>query len=191
MDVRNLNEEIITKYFVADGIEAQEIILEAKTARDKHFDKVNALVAKYGADAAWGGRSEITSLAFKHDSTAKPEMKEGFLRPKIDTSDGQRYAVYSPDKRYKAGKDIVKELEEVGSFNFSDFIIGRLKMNCAVFGTINGRMVRSVSGAGHYGEKLVVRLPCGGDSRPEEITIPAFLREIKKSEFIALSEEGA
>lgn len=185
------NEEIKIKYFLGTGEEALAIILDAKKVQIQHFDKVNALTTKFGADAAWGGRSEITALAFKHEAQTKPEMKEGFLRPKIDTSDGQRYAVYAPDKRYKAGKDIAKELKDVGAFNFSAYLIEKLGVECRVFGQMDGRQVMVSSSAGHYGDRLVVRYPHGGDSRPKEVVMPPFMREIKKSEFIAISEESA
>jgi len=185
-----LNEEIKYKYFLGENDESLAILREAKEERAHHFDKVNALVAKHGFDCAWGGRSEITAFAAKIEDT-KAEMKEGFLKPKIKRSEGQRYAVYSPDKRYKAGKDIAKEMKGVGAFNFSDFIIEKLGVAALVFGQMDGRQVMCSTSAGNYGNKLVVRLPTGGDSHRREITIPSFLREIKKSEFIAISEESA
>jgi hypothetical protein len=185
------NEEIKIKYFLGEGNESIAIILGAKKEQTLHFEKVNALVSKYGADAAWGGRAELSALAFNHDPSVTPGMKEGFLRPKIHTSDGQRYAVYYPDKRYKEGKSLARELKGVGSFNFSDCIVEKLGLTCSVFGQLDGRSVRCSTSAGCYGERIVVRLPSGGDSRPQEIAMPPFLREIKRSEFVAISEEGA
>lgn len=182
-----MNQEIVKKYFVGDGVDAVLILTEAKEERAKHFEKVNSLVAKYGADSAWG-RNSVTSLAFKCDG--KPEWKDGFLKPKMERSEGVSYAIYSPDKRCKAGKTIIVDFEQVGSFNFSDFIVKKLGMSCSVFGTENGRMVRSTTQAGNYFDTMVVVFPCGGDSRPSDISIPPFLREIKKSEFIAITEES-
>lgn len=185
-----MNREIIIRYFVGCGDEATGILVKAKTARDAHFARVNNVVEKHGARCAWGGRSSISAIAYEIDDGEKAGIKDFFLKPKIAYSDGKRYAVYTPDKRYREGKAIFKEFKDIGQFNYSDFIMAELGMDCSVFGVLEGRMVRCVSSAGNYGEKLVVRLPCGGDSRPKEIVVPGFLVELKKSEFIAIIEEG-
>jgi hypothetical protein len=43
--------------------------------------------------------------------------------------------------------------------------------------------------AGQYGDKLVFRIPVGGD-RGEDFIAPEGFKELKKSEFIAITEES-
>ena len=186
-----MDNQIIYRYFVAEGEIAESIKAEVKAEKEAHFARLSDLIKKYGADCAWGGsRTHLSAIGYTHKEGAKPGMKEGFLRPKIERSNGEEYAVYYPDKRYKMGKEIVKDLHSVGTFNFSDSVTKKLGCYCDCFGTLDGRMVRAMSAAGQYADRLVIRIPTGGDTRPRDFEIPPGLREIKKSEFIAITEEN-
>ena len=186
-----MNDAIVYRYFLAEGDKAEAVKTEVVAEKEAHFARLGDIIKKYGADCAWGGsRSHLSALGFTHKGDGKPEMKEGFLRAKIEQSNGETYAVYYPDKRYKAGKEIVKDLQAVGIFNFSDSVTKKLGCYCDCFGTLDGRMVRAMSAAGQYGDRLVIRIPTQGDTRPRNFEIPPGLREIKKSEFIAITEEN-
>ncbi len=187
-----MGEMIIYRYFVAEGEEAEAVKKEAAEEKKEFFARVNKLLEKYAADCAWGGaKSSPAAIGFLHKNGDKPEMKDGFLRPKIERSDRENYAVYYPDRRYKVGKAILEDLKAVGCFNFSDFVTKKLGCYCDCFGILNGQMVRAVAAAGLYGDVVVVSIPTQGDNLKKDITVPPSLREIKKSEFIAITEEGS
>lgn len=187
------DDTITYRYFVAEGpaataaMEAASELLEAQRAR------IRDCLQKYGADCLWGGRgSAPIGIGFKC-AEIKPSMKENFLKPTIKRPDGERFAVYKPDQRYKAGKAIKQDLLKVGAFSYSGEIVKRLGVNREAFGVLNGQHVLAHTGAGLYGSTLVIRIPDGGHLTREQgqFVPPSFLREIKKSEFIAITEEGA
>lgn len=118
-------------------------------------------------------------------------MKENFLKPEIEYgTDKVKYACYKPDQRYKAGKAIKAELKAVGAFSYSDFISKVTGVDRMVFGTMGGRQVMCSTSGGRYKDTLVFRIPVGGD-HSKDFTAPNGFREIKKSEFIAITEESA
>jgi hypothetical protein len=121
---------------------------------------------------------------------AAPPVREHFLKPTVERSGDITYARYKPDKRYKAGKAIASELQAVGGFNFSKYICTTLNIHKEVFGTLDGRSVVSFTVAGQYGDRLVFKIPTT-DHHDDSFTVPDGFREIKQSEFIAITEEGA
>lgn len=189
-------EEITYKYFVAEGEAITSVIDMAKAERARHQDRISALLKKYEADCLWGGsRSAPGAIGWiwekpEGDYRAEPPMRENFLKPDVEHSDGVTYACYKPDQRYKAGKAIKAELKAVGSFNFSDTISKALKVDRMVFGILDGRNVMCQTAGGQYGDRLVFRIPTGGDHK-DTFSAPGGFREIKKSEFIAITEENA
>lgn len=187
-------KEITFKYFVAEGETVASVIAAANAESAAHQERISALLKKYEADCLWGGRREAPiAIGFvweqpEDDWRAKPPMRENFLKPEIEHSDGKTYACYKPDQRYKAGKAIKAELKAVGCFSFSDTISKALNVDRMVFGVLDGRQVMCRTAAGQYGDKLVFRIPTGGGDG-DTFTAPDGFREIKKSEFVALTEE--
>jgi hypothetical protein len=188
-------EEITYKYFVAEG-EAVALVMETtKSESSAHQERISALLKKYEADCLWGGsRSAAFAIGFlwtrpEDDWRAKPPMRENFLKPEVERSGDVMYACYKPDQRYKAGKAIKAELKAVGAFSYSDFISKVTGVDRMVFGTLDGRQVMCSTFGGRYKDTLVFRIPVGGD-HDKEFTPPNGFREIKKSEFIAITEEA-
>lgn len=187
--------EIAFKYFVVEGEPAESVIAAAKAESSAHQERISTLLKKYEADCLWGGRREAPfAIGFlwqrpEEDYRAKPPMRENFLKPEVERSGDVTYACYKPDQRYKAGKAIKAELQAVGGFSFSDTISKALKVNRMVFGVLDGRQVMCQTAAGQYGDKLVLRIPTGGDHKDTFIAPDGF-REIKKSEFVAITEES-
>lgn len=188
-------EEITYKYFVAEGETVAPVIAAAKAESSTHQERISALLKKYEADCLWGGRREAPfAIGFlwqrpEGDYRAKPPMRENFLKPEVERIGDVTYACYKPDQRYKAGKAIKAELKAVGGFSFSDTISKALKVDRMVFGILDGRQVMCQTAAGQYGDKLVFRIPTGGDHK-DTFAAPDGFREIKKSEFIAITEEN-
>lgn len=188
--------ELITyKYFIAEGESIAHTIAFIKTKQAAHQDRISDLLEKHGADCLWGGRREspfAIGWIWKRpegEYRAKPPMRENFLKPEVERSGDVTYACYRPDQRYKAGKQIKAELKAVGGFSFSDAICEAMGVDRNVFGVLDGRQVVCRSSAGACGNKLVFRIPVGGAGNiPFES--PDGFREIKKSEFIAITEES-
>lgn len=187
-------EEITYKYFIAEGETVAPVIAAAKSEGTAHQERISALLKKYEADCLWGGRREAPfAIGFlwekpEGDYRAKPPMRENFLKPEVERSGEVMYACYKPDPRYKAGKAIKAELKAVGGFSFSDTISKALNVSRMVFGILDGRQVMCQTSAGQYGDRLVFRIPTGGDHG--EFSAPECFRKIKKSEFIAITEEN-
>ena len=183
------------RYFVAEGARAAQVAAEG-------LDKANATRAKrsqfldeHMAAALWGRRYGIPiGIAFH---PFKGDKLPGFLAPKIERHDGTPFWIYKPDRRTTIGKNLLTQMAVLAEFNFSDFA-------CAKFGvahSIIGSSARSNSGlamyhsvAGYISDRLVFKIPFGGDQDGGlkiNVDIPADFREIKKSEFIAITEEAA
>ena len=188
-------EEITYKYFVAEGETIAPVMESVKAENSAHQERISALLKKYEADCLWGGRRDAPfAIGFlwerpEGDYRAKPPMRENFLKPEIERSGDVSYACYKPDQRYKAGKAIKAELKAVGGFSYSDAISKALKVDRMVFGVMDGRQVMCSTSGGRYKDSLVFRIPVGGD-HGKEFVAPEVFREIKKSEFIAITEEA-
>lgn len=187
-------EEITYKYFVAGGESIAPAMAAAEAENLAHQERISALLKKYEADCLWGGR-RLAPHAIgwfwerpDGDYRAKPPMRENFLKPEVERSADVLYACYKPDQRYKAGKAIKAELKAVGAFSYSDFIAKATGVDRMVFGNLDGRQVMCQTSAGRYKDMLVFRIPTGGD-HGNDFTAPAGFREIKKSEFVAITEE--
>ncbi|ECT4008778.1 hypothetical protein H9080_002511 [Salmonella enterica] len=111
--------------------------------------------------------------------------------------DGQVLFKVRPDHRYSEGKQLAARLEGVNEKLqelplFSDWVIRKLGCYADASYVNRGQYLTTWSGAGFYPEKkaLVVRIPVG--ERGEK-ALPAdmskALTEIKRSEFIAITEE--
>lgn len=190
-----MTEEIRYKYFVAEGEAIAPVLALAETASAEHQERISALLKKHEADCLWGGRrSAPHAIGFiwerpDGDYRSKPPMKENFLKPETESSGDTLYALYKPDQRYKAGKAIKAELKAVGGFSYSEFVAKATGADRMVFGILDGRQVMCQTSAGRYKDMLVFRIPTGGD-HGEDFTPPEGFREIKKSEFIAITEES-
>jgi hypothetical protein len=188
-------EEITYKYFVAEGANVAAVMAEARAQNTAHQERIRSLLKKYEADCVWGNNySAPSAIGFIVERTPdgtfiKPPVRENFLKPKIERSGAVKYACYRPDRRYKAGKAIKDELSAIGAFNYSSYISKKLRVDRMVFGFLDGRQVACSTTAGRYGDILVFRIPVGGDDKAE-FAAPDGFREIKKSEFVAITEEA-
>lgn len=185
--------EVTIRYFVAEGDKAERVIKEG-------LEKVNAVRAlraafldKHGADGTWELRHQapygLVFDAAKCDGAAKP----GYLKPERHVQDGTTYYAYRFDKRTNAGKALIEESKGLATFDFSAFAVAEFGINRSLIGYCaesRTRMAMYFSRSGIHKEKLLFTIPEGGEERQEQQPpIPAEFRELKKSEFIALTEE--
>lgn len=189
--------DVTIRYFVAEGERAEELRLRAVEEATKFNAHMQSIRDEFGAYGLWG-REGCAPYALIYKGDGAKKQKYGFLPPEKNW-DGEKNLVWihKPDRRFKAGKEAAKKLASVKNFRFSDYICKELKVENMVPGRHDGgrtgwALYNSV--AGMYNNRIVVKIPFGnnltggGRSDPE---IPECLREIKKSEFIAMTEEAS
>ncbi|ECH9713618.1 hypothetical protein XO64_000089 [Salmonella enterica subsp. enterica serovar Javiana] len=143
----------------------------------QHFgtEHISALLVRGGVD--YGRNKRVSSKEFDDDGQALFEVR--------------------PDRRYKEGKQLAARLKEVNEklrdlSTFSDWAVRLLGCYAEAGGVRNGQHYFTWSGAGFYPEKkaLVVRIPVGENGeKPLPGDMSKALIEIKRSEFIAITEE--
>ncbi len=166
---KNMDKEIIYKYFVAEGKKIVPVLETAKKESLAHQQRFGVLLKKYGADCTWGGRlSGAVALGYiwtppEYSYMVKPDMRENFLKPTVERQGDVCYACYKPDQRRKAGKVIKTELESLGVFNYSEYLSKATGVDRLVFGLIDGELRMCRTTCGIYKDMLVFRIPVGGD----------------------------
>ncbi|HJW25153.1 MAG TPA: DUF5420 family protein [Rhodocyclaceae bacterium] len=185
--------EVTMRYFVAEGEKAERVIEEG-------LKKVNAVrkvradfMNKHGASGTWEYRhGNPYGLCFDSDK-CDGATKPGFLKPEKHTQEGVTYYAYKFDKRTNIGKELIKEAAGLATFDFSTFAVCEYGIYRSLIGAHkNSRtgMAMYQSAAGISKGKLVFSIPEGGEERKEDLPpIPSEFRELKKSEFIALTQE--
>ncbi|EEF1216662.1 hypothetical protein FVG08_08805 [Salmonella enterica] len=143
----------------------------------QHFgtEHISALLVRGGVD--YGRNKRVSSKEFDGDGQVLFEVR--------------------PDRRYSEGKQLATRLKEVNEklrdlSTFSDWAVRLLGCYAEAAGVRNGQHYFTWSGAGFYPEKkaLVVRIPVGENGeKPLPGDMSKALIEIKRSEFIAITEE--
>lgn len=185
--------EVTIRYFVAEGEKAERVIKEGLEKRNAISAQRSAFVEKYGADGTCEYRHQAPhGLAFNADKCDGAD-KPGFLKPVRNTQDGVTYYEYRFDKRTKVGKALIEECAGLAYFDFSTYAVREFDVSRSLIGSSSRSRTGSamyISVAGISKGKLVFKIPEGGDERHvQQRPIPAEFRELKKSEFIALTEE--
>jgi hypothetical protein len=184
--------EIKRKYYVGEEETSKQEIQAWRDAQKPYRDAMKGLKAKYGNENVWVSRSSFGETVKGLLFGERPEDKKGWKIMRIPTDDGPRHLV-EPDRRYKVGKELAEDMRQVNKLAgenaaFSTWFISRNKLD---FSKLSGRAMH-VSAAGFLENKVIVTIPApdsglsGDEQYPD---IPAWLHEIKKSEFIALTEE--
>ncbi|MCP3017468.1 hypothetical protein [Cupriavidus basilensis] len=175
----NNNQPVRRRYFIVEGAEGEGVKADALAMANAHRLRRLKVEKDYGADGLMLGRdSQPYALLFLEGRPAPEGTKETGRH----TEKGECYVEYRPMKNRKAGKQLAADLLAVGGFNGSDFILRRFDAGAHI---PSGRSL-AVSTAGIVDGVVVVQVP---ESAAEPFTPPACFREIKKSEYVALTEE--
>lgn len=182
---------VIKRYFVGAGERVAKVVADGLAAANLAQKKRRAYLKEIGADGFWERRNQAPTAVVIY--TKEGQRLGGFLLPERHSEDGKKFWVYRPDGRTSIGKQVLGDFRGLATFNFSDFA-------CEAFGVVHsviGAHAASRSGmamyssaAGYVQKTLVFCIPFGDDKSNKDPTIPADLREIKHSEYIALTEEG-
>lgn len=173
------------KYYVIEGPEVEELCARIKEGRDRFAERAEAVMEKYQADSLLVRRSTtIVGLGFK-----TPGHKPGL---KIDVYDSNGYYRAYPDRRTKIGKQLIKDMAAASAKQHpSDIILAHYKAaRWAPTSDPRSRTGMSMAvSVGHMltcGKRVTLDVPVVEN---EPFDPPAGAREIKKSEYIALTEE--
>lgn len=185
---------VTKRYFIAEGARAEGVIAYSNDRLQADQEKRREILAKWGATGTYGYlRHAPYALLF--DETHS-ERKPGFCAPDRQRNDGTVFYIHKPNKASKVGKALAEDLASLKPFDFSEYACQEFGVSHSVIGahaeSRSGCAMYS-SAAGFYQKRIVFVIPFGGETgmgRPGDIEIPPDLREIKKSEFFALTEEG-
>ena len=181
--------DVKIRYFIGEGELADKVISEGVQLANQVNAKRRAFMDEISAYGLWERRNSTPSgIIFEGDGEKKP----GYRSPSKIDHNGKTCWIYKPNRSTKIGKSILNRLPFLAIFNFSDFACDKFGVRKTVIGAAsNSRtaMAMYFSVAGYVNNHLVFKIPFGGDST-DAFVIPSTLREIKKSEFIAITEEG-
>lgn len=181
--------EITYRYFLATGDKADRVIQEIRDGLRAHREKSEAVCDKYGATATWG-RSAAPPFALAFEGDQHATKKPGFKEPTTVLDKDKRYHIHAPHRSTKIGKGCAQLLATLKPFDYSEHAAKSFGLMHSICGISGGRMCIAFTSAGFYGNQLVFRVPVGGEDG-DNITPPPGVRELKHSEFIAITEEGA
>lgn len=167
-------------YYIGEGPEADTLIAEAKAKLSERNEARHQLCTEYGAQGVVGNRSNVSGLVFEEKQDA-PHLKL--------TKQANGYFWYAPRRNSKTGKTLAAKLGAKDlSFDVSDHIVGTLGLHRMVVGKHQGSrtgMAMYLSVAGFSGKKIIVKVPADTDDGDPIPTVPAWLRTVKESEFLA------
>lgn len=178
------------RYFVMDEEKSKAFWARYQEALKPGEKAMQEFLKEYGADNTWvsqglGGESVVGLVFNEH-----PGERKGFKFERRHTEQGFVYVAF-PDRRYKEGKALQKGMGTLNSTLgraacFSGWAADELGMYCERIG--DGHI--SVSAAGYQKGRVILAVPVPNEGRePGFPSIHPDLTEIKKSEFVAITEE--
>lgn len=175
-------------YYIGEGPQAEDLISETREREDIARKARKALMAEYEADglvlSVWG-EGKVTGLAFD-----KPTNRP-YLKGETELSNGKGYGCY-PKLNTKEGKRLAQKFEaEELTFSMSKFILDKLRLHRMVSGPGGPSRTGYIlyhSVAGIISGKVLVSIPGSkenGHGKTPFPEVPAWLREVKESEWLA------
>lgn len=169
------------RYFIAEGPEADALREDVLKQFDDHRDRLMKFLAQYGTAHCMQRGGCPTAILLEEPATAP----EGFKQVGRHLHDGKSYIECKPIGNTKIGRSVKKQMAEVGGFSASDLITKHYR--CENWVPVGGSMWVA-TGWIHDAKKLVViQVP---EDEDHQFTPPPSFREIKKSEYVAITEEG-
>lgn len=170
------------RYFVADGPDAKALIEQLLFLQKEHADRATEFLAPYGAKYFMQIDGWPSAILLDEGSP----IPDGFKKSERQHYNGKVYDVLKPVGNTKAGREIKKRAKIVGFFKPSELI-------CKHYGCHNqmvyqgGSMWVAVGWPSKEKGLVVISVPVSEDQPFTPLN--SELREIKKSEYIAITEE--
>lgn len=183
--------EIIKRYFVGEGERATKVVADGMAAANVAHKRRGAYLKEIGAAGFWETRNAAPFAVVIYAKEGK--RLGGFLPPEQHSEAGKKFWVYRPDGRSGIGKRALAAFRELAAFNFSAFACKEFGVEHSVIGYhehSRSGMAMYSSAAGYVQKTLVFCIPFCGDKPVRNVAIPKDLREIKHSEYIAMTEES-
>ena len=184
-------------YFTAEPSVTKRLLADWKNTQTKVAAAEQVLIDHFGTSLLWERGRTVLGIAKRIAENEKPRDIEGTSVNihNVDAPDGNPalYAVYTPNKRYSAGKWFDGCLKEINKCRheapYFDRYVAKL-LNCynEAISDENGRSLLHRTRVGISKEKLVIAVPYNKQDGKIPET-PAECTQIKHSEFIALTEE--
>jgi len=180
-----VSKSVAERFFIIEGEHAAPLVAETVQRLKEARDAAKAFAEKHGAETVF--QSSRTGAATGLGFTTTGEREGLRLDPTWSTDGFYRYV---PHRARKKGKEIAAEMEAVPAFDASTHLVSKLKASRMITGDyVSGGGVRvHESVAGICDEAIVLRVPVRED---KPFNAPAHFREIRESEFIAITKEGA
>lgn len=181
-----MTTEPYRRYFAAQGPDATALIKLMLSLQNEHAVRMKEFVARHGGELVMHNSDGYPSAVLIEEGKPVPD---GFKNKDLHSQDGKVYMVCKALGNTKAGRAIKKEMATVGGFSASDLICQHYSVEN--FQLISGSHMWVPVGWAHVKKDIVtLSVPQGGMREYEYIhTKYPELREIKKSEYIAITEE--
>lgn len=177
------------RYFIATSEDWARKATLALSELQKSRAARHAFRTAHGADALYMRGQFLCGLGWIAD-----EKRKGWLPADLIPNGGDNYIAHKPDKRTKIGKQAATA---IAAFNrsrqsFSTLLLKELPREFDVSAFEDRYIYQSV--AGYCKKQLVFKIPIpSAPAQPsqdvEALPVPTGLKEIKKSEFVALTED--
>jgi len=184
------------RFYIAEGKRADQVAKEGLEKVNAQRKKRREFLETFGASGFYEYRGcPPTSIVFEGNG-AETKL-DGFLKPSRKFENGKFFWVHKPDQRTLIGCTVKARMLELTEFDFSGYAVSEFGLRGSeTIGYVGGRMALYRTVAGVVGGKLVFKIPFGGEASgchdtptPLNVDVPADLREILHSEFIALGEK--
>lgn len=179
-------EKALRRYFVCEGPDTEALVARIWANQERFATAIKDLRDKYGASAVFiRNNSRATALGYPDSSP-----REGL---KIDAYKTDGHHLARPDRRTKVGREIEKQIKAASlKEGPSDQILSHYKahrhaMQSDSMSRTGMSMAISVGHPLPDKKRVTLNIPVD-DGEPFDP--PSEAREIKKSEYIALTEES-
>lgn len=147
---------------------------------DEHIKKLDALVNEFGFKFFMHRNYHMTAILVPKEAL----VPDGFKVDHNQLHNGVTYQVCFPRGNTKAGREATKKIRALGGFNVSEKIVRHYGVEAMLIE--GGHSHHSVGWLDVEKQVTTLSVPVDPD-RP--IQVPPGFREIKKSEYIAITEE--
>lgn len=171
------------RYFICDGDAVEEPLTLFQIDLENHRARSSKLLADLGGHYLMERRGLPIGILLPEDS----ETPLGFKLEDRHAHNGATYKEFRPVRNTKLGRDIVAKMEAVGEMDASKWFFGyfRMPVNMIIHG---GYSYSGSAGCDFEKRRIYLQIPV--TQNHEDYEVHASLREIKKSQFIAYTEEG-
>ncbi len=187
---------VTMRFYIAEGERADRVAKEGLEKFNAQRKKRREFLEQFGARGFYEYKGYPPTFIVFEGNGAETKL-DGFLKPSREFENGKFFWAHKPDKRTLIGRTVKAHMLNLADFDFSGYAVAEFGLSgVETIGYVGGRMALYRTVAGVVGGKLVFNIPFVGEASgnhdtptPLNVDVPADLREILHSEFIALGEK--